>query len=123
MSTDKERKIHELKDSFKEFCEERDWDQFHNAKDLAIGLSIEASEILEHFRFKSNEEIEEMFKNPEKKEEISEEMADALFCLVRFAQKYDIDLAEAFDRKLIKAREKYPIEKAKGNNSKYSELG
>lgn len=120
MAKDEERKIQEIKETIKEYCEERDWNQFHNAKDLAIGLSIETSEILEHFRFKSNEEIEEMFNNLEKKEEIGDEMADVLFFLVRLAQKYDVDLAEAFDRKLEKSRKKYPIEKCKGKNDKYT---
>ena len=58
MSKDQERKIHELKEKIKEFCEERDWDQFHNAKDLAIALSVEASELLEIFTWKSPEEVE-----------------------------------------------------------------
>lgn len=122
MAKDHEKKIHEIKDFVKKYCEDRDWDQFHNAKELAIALSIEASELLEIFRFKSLKEVEEMFKDPKKKEEISDEMADVLYFLSRLAQKYDIDLSEAFERKMIKSAKKYPIEKAKGNNKKYTEL-
>ena len=61
MGKDYERKVHELKDKIKEFCEARDWDKFHNAKELAIALSIEASELLEIFRWKSSEEVKSLF--------------------------------------------------------------
>ena len=120
MVSDKETKPHELKEKIKEFCEARDWNQFHGAKDLAIGMSTEASELLEHFRFKSEREIEELMKN--KKEEISEEMADVLYFLLRLAQKYDIDLSEALDKKMQKNEERYPLDKFKGSNKKYGEL-
>ena len=119
---DELRKIHELKETMREYCEDRDWDQFHNAKDLAIGIVTEASEILEHFRFKSPSEVDKMLQNPEKKEAVEDEMADVLSFLVRMAQKYDMDLAEAFDRKLEKNRQKYPIDKCKGSNRKYTEF-
>ena len=62
MTKDEERKIQEIKDFVKKYCEERDWDQFHNAKELAIALSVEAGELLAPFRFKSDKEIEELFK-------------------------------------------------------------
>ena len=122
MAKDSERKILEIKELIKEYCEERDWDQFHGAKDLAVALSIEASELLEHFRFKSKEEVEELFKNLKKREEIEDEMADILYFLFRLAQKYDIDISEAFDRKMEINKNKYPIDKAKGSNKKYNEL-
>lgn len=122
MAKDHERKIQEIKELIKEYCEERDWDQFHGAKELAIALVLEAGEVLEPFRFKSEKEVEELFKNPEKKEDIEDEMADVLYFLFRLAQKYDIDLAEAFDRKMEKNKKKYPVEKAKGSNKKYNEL-
>jgi NTP pyrophosphatase (non-canonical NTP hydrolase) len=122
MSKDQETKIHELKDKIKDFCEARDWDQFHGAKDLAIGIITESSELLEHFRFKSEKEIEEMFKNPEKKQHISEEMADVLYFLLRLAQKYDIDLTEELNNKMEKNEKKYPVDKAKGSNKKYNEF-
>ncbi len=82
----------ELKDKIKKYCEDRDWDQYHKPKELAIGVITEASELLEHFRFKSEKEVESMFNNPEKMEHISDEMADILFFLVRLAQRYNIDL-------------------------------
>jgi len=119
---DQETSILELKEKIKKLCEERDWDQYHGAKDLAIGVITEASELLEHFRFKDEKQTEEMFDNPDKKQEIEEEMADILWFLFRLAQKYNIDLSEAFEKKLVKFKEKYPVEKSKSSNKKYDEL-
>lgn len=119
---DHKTNIKELKDQIQRFCEERDWDQYHNAKDLAIGIITESSELLEHFRFRSEKEIEEMFKNPEKREKISEEIADVLYFLLRLAQRYDIDLTVELKKKMEKNEKKYPLEKAKGSNKKYTEL-
>lgn len=119
---DHETKLHELKDKIKAFCEARDWDQFHNAKELATALSIEASELLEIFRWKNEKEVAELFKNEKKKEDIEDEMADVLFFLVRMAQRYNLDLSEALDRKMEKNEKKYPVEKSKGSNKKYNEF-
>jgi NTP pyrophosphatase (non-canonical NTP hydrolase) len=121
MPKDHERKLIELKEKIKDFCDKRDWDQFHNAKELAIALSIEASELLEIFRWKNPEEVKELFNNPKKKEDIEDEMADILYFLVRIAQLYDIDLSETLDRKMEKNDKKYPVEKFKGSNKKYNE--
>ncbi|MFH1365737.1 MAG: nucleotide pyrophosphohydrolase [archaeon] len=122
MAKDQETKLHDLKEKVKKLCDERDWDQFHGAKDLAIGIITEASEVLEHFRFKSEKEVEDLFKNPEKREHIEDEMADVMWFLFRLAQKYNIDLSEAFERKIGKFEKKYPVDKAKGSNKKYNEL-
>ncbi len=113
--------IKELKDKVRKFCEERDWDQFHNPKDLAIGVSTEASELLDIFRFKSDVDIKEIISNPNKREKIGEELADVLYFLLRFAQMNDFDLSEELDKKLEKNNQKYPIEKVKGSNKKYNE--
>ena len=122
MTKDQETKIHELKDKIKAFCDARDWDQFHNAKELAIALSIEASELLEIFRWKNEIEVVELFKDSKKKEDIEDEMADILYFLVRIAQRYDLDLSEALDRKMEKNEKRYPVEKAKGSSKKYNEF-
>ena len=119
---DSETKIQDIKDCVKKYCEDRDWNQFHNPKELAIGVITEASELLEHFRFKSEKEIEEFFKDSKKRGEIEDEMADVLYFLFRLAQKYDVDLSESFKRKMGKNEIKYPIEKAKGSNKKYTEF-
>jgi NTP pyrophosphatase (non-canonical NTP hydrolase) len=114
--------IRELKEKVREFCEARDWDQFHGPKDLAIGVITEASELLEHFRFLSEEESMELLKNPQQREEIEDELADVLFFLLRFCQRFDVDLDRALIRKMEKGEKKYPVEKARGSNRKYTEL-
>jgi NTP pyrophosphatase (non-canonical NTP hydrolase) len=119
---DKETNIQNLKEIVKKFCEDRNWDQFHNAKDLSIGIITEASELLELFRFKSNEEIENMFKDNKKRQTICEEISDTLYFILRLAQRYDIDLTKELINKIEKNNTKYPIEKAKGSNKKYTEL-
>lgn len=119
---DKETSLQELKDKVKNFSEARDWDQFHDAKELAIGIITEASELLEPFRFKKPEEFEAMLKNPEKKAEISKELADVLIFVLRFAQMYNIDLSKEVINKLEESEKRYPVEKSKGSNKKYTEL-
>lgn len=110
-----------MKDAVKTFSEERDWDQFHNAKDLAIGIITESSELLELFRFKDSEEIEQLV-NSIKRKQVAEELSDVLFFVLRFAQKYDIDLSKEFLEKIEKNKKKYPIKKSKGSNKKYTEF-
>ena len=114
--------VQRLKDKVREFCEERDWDQYHGAKELAIGITTEASELLQHFRFKSEKEVEEIFSDLNKKEKITEEMADILYFLLRMSQRYDVDLTSELTKKLKKNEERYPVDKAKGSNKKYTEF-
>lgn len=103
------------------FCEERDWDQFHNPKDLAIGVSTEANELLDIFRFKSEEQMKSQFADASTRIHIEEEVADVLFFILRFAQMNGIDLEKCLDDKLVKNAEKYPVEGSKGSNKKYNE--
>ena len=119
---DSETNIQELKEKIKKFCEDRDWDQYHNAKDLAIGIVTEAGELLEEFRFKSNEQVDEILKNPAKRKGISEEVADILYFVLRLSERYDIDLVTSLNEKMGKNEKKYPVEKSKGLNKKYTEL-
>jgi len=119
---DNKATLNELKEKIKTFCEERDWDQYHNAKELAIGIVTEASELLQHFRFKSEKEIDEMFKNESRRQEFSEEIADVLYFVLRLSQRYNIDLTMELNKKLKKNAEKYPVDKVKGSNKKYTEL-
>ena len=104
----------EIKDRIKKFTEERDWTQFHNAKDLALALSIEASELNECFLWKSADQG-----NVDK---IKDELADILIYALLFADKYDFDLNEIISLKLDKNEKKYPVDKAKGNAKKYTDL-
>ena len=96
------------------FTEDRDWDQFHNGKDLALALSIEASELNEAFLWKNPEEV-----NIEK---VKEELADIMNYAFLIAHKYDMDIKEIILNKLKRNGEKYPVNKAKGSAKKYNEL-
>ena len=112
--------IEELKNVVKRFCEDRDWDQFHNPKELAIGIATEAGELLQRFRFKSEEDMTKMMQSSTK-QAIEEELADVLYFVLRFAQMNNIDLSDALVNKVRKNDEKYPVQKAKGCNKKYDE--
>lgn len=106
--------IQDISAQIKQFTQERDWDQFHNGKDLALALSVEASELLEAFLWKSPEQV--------KTEKISEELADVLNYAFLIADKYHLDIKEIMLQKLKCNAEKYPVEKAKGVATKYNEL-
>lgn len=103
-----------------EIRDSRDWKQFHNPKDLAISLLLEAGEVLEHFQWKSKEEAEEYIKMSKK--EIGEELADTLYWVLLMSHDLDIDIFEAIEHKLDEIESKYSIEKSKGNHKKYNQL-
>lgn len=104
----------ELQEALIKFRNDRDWEQFHNPKDLALALSIEAAELNELFLWKKAEDA-----NPEK---IKEELADVLAYAILLADKYDLDINEIVLNKINKNGQKYPIEKAKGTASKYTDF-
>lgn len=106
-----------LEKKINEFRDERDWRQFHNEKDLAISISLEASELLELFQWKSSEETIKT-----KRDEIEDELADVMIYSMMLASNLDLDIKEIILNKLEKNNEKYPIEKSKGNKEKYTEL-
>lgn len=112
--------LKELTNRVIKFRDERDWAQFHNPKEIAIDISVEAAEILEHFQWKTNEEIEEYVKTH--KNDVAEELSDTLHGILLMANALNIDLKEAFHKKMDKNEKKYPIEKAKGKHLKYTEL-
>lgn len=112
--------INELKQKLIDFRDERDWKQFHNPKDLAQAISIEASELQEHFLWVSQKQSYNVVK--EKKEEIADEMADVFAYLLSLSDITGIDLGEALIHKLEKNKKKYPIDKAKGVTTKYNKL-
>ena len=101
-----------MMDAADRFCAEREWEPYHNPKDLAIGLSTEAAELLEHFRFESEEASEGLMKETVTRQAIEEELCDALWFILRFASRYDIDLESAFRAKLQKNAVKYPGNRA-----------
>ncbi len=119
---DKTTTIEELKQRVRVFCEERDWDPFHNPKDLAIGISTEAGELLDLFRFKTAEQMKEMFLEDTSLGHIEDELADIMFFVVRFAQMYGLDLDKCLQKKMKQNGEKYPVEKSRGKNLKYTQL-
>lgn len=110
--------IEELKKRVQSFCEARDWDQFHTPKDLAIGISTEANELLDIFRFQSEEQMRFLLADSESRNHIQEELADTLFFLLRFAQLHGIDLETALNNKMEQNGKRYTIEKSKGKNEK-----
>ena len=112
--------IQELQNQIIKFRDERDWAQFHNPKDLAISLSLEAAEFLEHFQWKSEEEIEKYVKGY--KGHIEEELADVLYWVLLISHDLDINIVKVLKKKMKKNEEKYPVEKAKGRHSKYTSL-
>jgi NTP pyrophosphatase (non-canonical NTP hydrolase) len=113
--------LDELNKDVREFCEERDWTQFHTPKDLSIGLSTESNELLELFRFKDQADQEALLSDPEKHADVEDELADILFFLLRFADLYDVDLEAALETKLKKNRERYPKDQYQSSNRKYNE--
>ncbi len=110
--------IQELQKIIRKFCDDRNWDQFHNLKDLLISLNLESSEALEHVQWKNEKELEELTKN---NKPLGEELADVLYWTLLIANKAGIDLSAAFTDKMKKNNEKYPIEKASGSHKKYTE--
>lgn len=102
------------------FRDARDWKQFHNPKDVAISLSLEASEVLEHFQWKSKEEIEAYTKTH--KDQIGDELADVLYWVLLMSHDLNIDIEKAFENKMKQNNQKYSVEKAKGKHNKYTEL-
>ena len=106
--------IEQILNESRRFNQERDWDQFHNGKDLAIAISLEASELLECFLWKSPEDA--------KPEKIREELADVLNYAFQMADKYNLDIKEIMLDKLKRNAEKYPADKARGTAKKYNEL-
>lgn len=114
------KNIDELIKKIVAFRNARDWKQFHNPKDCAISLSLEASEVLEHFQWKSKEEIEKYIKS--NKKEIADELADVLYWVLLISHDLGIDITKASEIKLKENAKKYPIKKAKGKHSKYTEL-
>ena len=106
--------INEILEDLREFNIERDWDQFHNGKDLAVALSIEASELLEAFLWKQPEDAN--------RDKVKEELADVLNYAFQMADRYGFDIKQIMLEKLQKNAEKYPVDKAKGSAKKYNEL-
>ena len=112
--------LNTLKLRLREFADSRDWNQFHSPKNLSMALSVEASEIIEHFQWLTEEQSENLPQNTLNK--VATELADTLLYLIRLADKLDIDLLTAAQNKIEINEQKYPVDKAKGNAKKYTEF-
>ena len=106
--------IETIQTELRKFNQERDWDQFHNGKDLAVAIAIEAGELLEAFLWKAPEDA--------KVDKVREELADVLNFAFQMADRYGLNIKEIMLEKIRKNAEKYPIEKAKGSAKKYNEI-
>jgi dCTP diphosphatase len=104
------------------FRDRRDWRQFHNPKELAISVTLEAAELLEHFQWKSSTEVATLAADSGERRRISWEMADILILLVSLADILGMDLVKAAREKLEENERKYPVEQARGNARKYHDL-
>jgi NTP pyrophosphatase (non-canonical NTP hydrolase) len=104
------------------FRDERDWRQFHNPKDLAISISLEAAELLEHFQWKTPAEVERYLSGVDAPRRVGAEMADVLILLVSLADVLGLNLVEAAREKLVENARKYPVERARGSAAKYDAL-
>jgi len=113
------RDLAELKERLRIFVAERDWGQFHSPKNLAMALSVEASELVELFQWLTEEQSAAV--DEKLRRQAAEELADVLWFLVRIADVLDIDLLQAAESKLGKNAEKYPVERVRGQARKYDE--
>lgn len=112
--------IKELTEKIIRFRDERNWRQFHDPKDLALSLSLEAAEVLEHFQWRNGAELERYVEAH--KGEIAEELADVLYWVLLMSHDLGIDILKASEEKLQKNALKYPVERAKDSHTKYTEL-
>ena len=113
------RDLEELKARVRAFVAERDWERFHSPKNLAMALSVEASELVELFQWLSEDESAAL--DDVQRRRVAEELADVLWFLVRLSDRLDIDLLEAAGRKLVENAKKYPADKVRGQARKYME--
>jgi len=114
------KNINDLTKRIIAFRDARDWKQFHNPKDVALSLMLEAGEVVEHFQWKSKEEIEQYIKT--NKREVGEELADVFYWILLMSNDLGVDIIKALEEKMNQNEKKYPIEKAKGKHTKYNKL-
>lgn len=121
MTTDENTTLETLKRLVREFSSDRDWEQFHNPKDLALALVCEVGELLEHMRYRHNASIAERIATNPHRLEFAHELADCLWLLLRMADVCEIDLSSSLQEKLELAAKKYPAALVRGRPDKYTE--
>lgn len=109
----------ELKEKLQAFVDERDWGQFHSPKNLAMAMIVEAAELVEHFQWDTEQESVGL--SAEKREQVAHELADTFVYLLRISQVLNIDLIQAANNKIALNAIKYPAEKSRGKNNKYTD--
>ena len=114
--------LEKIADEQNKFAEARDWAQFHTPKNLSMALTVEASELMEIFQWLNEEEVRNFTSDEKRMDLAKDELADILFYTLRLASILGIDLEKAYQRKMKKNAEKYPVHLAKGNSKKYTEL-
>jgi NTP pyrophosphatase (non-canonical NTP hydrolase) len=102
------------------FRDKRDWKQFNTLKDMAISLSLETGEVLEHFQWRNNKELDTYLE--QNKSAVAEELADVLYWTLLLSHDLEIDIKEAFEEKMKQNEQKYPVDKSKGKHTKYNKL-
>lgn len=120
--SDSQTTVAELKTKILSFARERDWEQFHAPKNLAMALAAEAGELMEHFLWETSENSKVIVYDSNKRVKISEELADVIIYALEFANMANLDVAESIERKMALNALKYPVEKAKGKSTKYTDL-
>jgi len=111
--------LEDLRNQLRAFADARDWEQFHSPKNLAMALIVEAAELTEHFQWLTETQSQTL--DPEKREQVAQELADVFLYLVRLADRLDIDLMDAAQRKLVINAQKYPADKVRGSAKKAGE--
>jgi len=111
--------IDQLQQRLKQFAVDRDWEQFHAPKNLAMALIVEAAELVEHFQWLTEQQSREL--QPDRLEQVAFELADIFIYSLRLAERLDIDLLATVDKKIAINEQKYPVDKVKGSSKKYTE--
>ncbi len=117
---DEQTTVAQLKQWVLDFSRERNWEQFHHPKDLGLALACEVGELLEHFRYRTHEQVREHLARPDDLREVSHELADCLWLILRLADVCALDLSDALREKLTLAARKYPVDQAFGRSDKYT---
>lgn len=119
---DQDTTVGELKRLAAGFVAERDWEQFHNPKNLSMAIAAESGELMEHFLWCEGKQSVELMEDPTQREEIADEIADIVIYAMHFANRTGLDLSDAIRNKMKANALKYPVEKAKGRSDKYDRL-
>lgn len=114
MQNDRDTTVWQLRQEMAQFVSQRDWDQFHDPKNLAMSIAIEAAELMEHFQWLTSRQACDALANPEQMSQVADELSDVIAFALSFANRCNIDITESLRKKMIANRNKYPAETYKG---------